>query len=590
MGCPTFGASLFFRLRWGVMLLLLSALPRAHAQYPGQVTKSNQDTPTLRAVAVFEWTGDEAHPKAGRLVPVCIYDGQDLQDADVYLARPSPLALESDVEYQLFRDGKPLGLFDIETAAREQGTWVGYGKRLPLPVVRPAPTQVAKIDEYDDSQSDTPVLHRKHPAGDSGSGSGGSSGGSSGGGSSGPDPNAPPPDPDRPTLHKSGDAAQGNSSDSSNSSASNTNSGSSSGGSSSSTNSTQASNSGSPTLHRSGDASSGDSGSGSGNSSGTNSPTLHRGGDTSGTSDGSSSSSGSGSSSSGSGSASGSNQPVLHRLPDSSTSSDSSSTSSSSSSASANDSDRPKLKKKKNEEDESYVNSVDTLTDPNRPHLVRGKSAGFDGPVAPSLLGMPADMHQEVAVSDVANRPVHAWDYTWANPDDEAKMKAAMEDLARTALGLNVPAAPPPAKPAPKTTSTAHKPTRLTLPPPPAPLVDEQFRVFELAYGSGATMVLSAHTDGTGAQEKFVTLVAQPDLYGNVSVLVKNVTDAAHLDDAPRMRLVDAVDALADNRGDLLFELRGSTQRQFELYRVLRGDATRIFLSDADAIGVPQTN
>ena len=100
-------------------------------------------------------------------------------------------------------------------------------------------------------------------------------------------------------------------------------------------------------------------------------------------------------------------------------------------------------------------------------------------------------------------------------------------------------------------------------------------------------MVLSAHTDGSGAQEKFVTLVAQPDLYGNVAVLIKNVTDAVHLDDTPRMRLVDAVDALADNRGDLLFELRGSTQRQFVLYRVLRGDATRIFMSNVAEIAVP---
>jgi len=100
-------------------------------------------------------------------------------------------------------------------------------------------------------------------------------------------------------------------------------------------------------------------------------------------------------------------------------------------------------------------------------------------------------------------------------------------------------------------------------------------------------MVLSAHTSDTGGQEKFVTLVAQPDLYGNAAVLIKNVTDGAHLDDTPRMRLVDAVDALADNRGDLLFELRGSTQRQFALYRVLRGDATQIFVSNVDAIGVP---
>ena len=81
--------------------------------------------------------------------------------------------------------------------------------------------------------------------------------------------------------------------------------------------------------------------------------------------------------------------------------------------------------------------------------------------------------------------------------------------------------------------------------------------------------------------------MGQPDLYGNVAVLMKNVADAAHLDDTPRMRLVDAVDAMADNRGELLFELRGQTQRQFALYRVLRGSATRIFVSGADAMGNP---
>ncbi len=70
--------------------------------------------------------------------------------------------------------------------------------------------------------------------------------------------------------------------------------------------------------------------------------------------------------------------------------------------------------------------------------------------------------------------------------------------------------------------------------------------------------MLTAHTDGPPEQQKFVTLIAQPDLYGSLLVLFKSVTDGAHLDDTPRMRLVDAVDALADNRGELLFELRGT--------------------------------
>ena len=103
-------------------------------------------------------------------------------------------------------------------------------------------------------------------------------------------------------------------------------------------------------------------------------------------------------------------------------------------------------------------------------------------------------------------------------------------------------------------------------------------------------MVLTAHTDGSAAPEKSVTLVGQPDLYGNVAVLLKNVAEAAHLDDTPRMRLVDAIDAMADNRGELLFELRGQTQRQFALYRVLRGSATRIFLSGANAIATANNN
>jgi len=492
-GCPTLAVPLFLRLGWGAALLLACALS-AHAQYPGQITDADKNTSELRAVGVLEWTGDQEHPKASRLVPVCIYDGQDLEDASVYLARPEPIALESEVEYQLLDDGKPVGFFDINSAGQQQGTWVGFGKWKPLPASRPAPAQMAKVDE-EDVQSDVPILHRKHHSDDSAASS--SSGSTSGAGS-----NAPAPDPDRPTLHKGGDAST---------------------------------------------ASSSQTGSGSESSgAGSNAPPPD------------------------------SDRPTLHRSDDTS----------SPAGASTSGSDHPK-QKKNNEEDEGYVEDVATLTDPGRPHLFRGKSAGEAAPILPSLIGLPPDMHQEVAVSDAKTRPVHPWDYIWANPDDEAKMRAAMEDLARTALGLNSPPAPL-AKPqhTSKTAST-HKTAKPAPPPPPAPLLDEQFRVFELAYGSGATMVLSAHTDGSGAEQKFVTLLAQPDLYGGVVVLVKNLTDAAHLDDTPRMKLIDAVDARADNRGELLFELRGATQRQFALYRVLRGDATRIFLSAAEAITAP---
>ena len=484
---------------------LLFALP-AWSQYPGQVTKSGKETPELRSIAVLEWTGEAGKPKASRLVPVAVLDGGQLQDGGIYLARPEPLALTGEVEYELEQNGKPTGLFDIKNTGQEQGSWVGYGAWKPLPAARPKPSQqeLARTRIDDDAQSDVPVLHRKHHADDAPGGEAGGSGGSGSGGgsqtgSTGP---APASDPDRSTLHK-----KDSSSDTGDASAS--------------------SSSPAPAPDTDPD------------------------------------------------------RPTLHKKP----SSDSSGSDTRAASAPANDPDRPVLKKsKKKPEDIGRVDSLPQVTDPDRPRLIRGKANGNNLNVIPSLMGLPPDMQQAVAVSDARSRPEHPWSYTWANPDDETKMKSELEEMARDALGLK-PLPPPPA-PAPRRTTVTRKNAKpATAPPAPAPLMDEQFRVFELAYGSGATLVLTARTDAPRAQMKFVTLVAQPDLYGNVLMLLKSVTDGAHLDETPRMRLVDAVDAMADNRGELLFELRGATQRQFALYRVLRGRAEKLFVSGGGEYG-----
>jgi hypothetical protein len=448
---------------------LLIALPLG-AQYPGQVTRTSKDAPELRSIAVLEWTGEAGNPKASRLVPVAVLDGGQLQDGGIYLARPEPLALAGEVEYELEQNGKPVGLFEIKNAGREQGSWVGYGAWKPLARPKPKPSmdEVAR-NRIEDEESDQPILHRKHHADESpapGKDDGGASGNSSGG--SGTSAPAPAGDPDKPTLHKK--------------------------------------------------------------------------------------------------------EP----------------TDSTASGAPPDNPDRPVLKKSKKRpaEDVGHVDSLPDVTDPDRPRLKRGKSSGNGLDVLPTLMGLPADMQQAVAVSDAKIRPEHTWNYSWANEDDEARMKSALEGIARNALGLNPP--PPPPPPAPKKTGSRKnaKPAPPVEPPPPQPLIDEQFRVFELAYGSGATLVLTAHSDAPLAQQKFVTLIAQPDLYGNVLVLLKYVADGSRLDETPRMRLVDAVDALADNRGELLFELRGATQRQFALYRVLRGQAEKLFASGGGEFGI----
>ena len=431
---------------------LLTATLAASGQYPGQVTKKAKDTAVLRSVAVLEWTGEEGKPKSSRLIPVTVYDGEALQDGNVYLARPQPLAVGPEVEYQLEKNGKPIGLFDIKNAGQEQGSWVGYGSWRPMPSATPkAPKPV--LDEGNED-SDKPTLHRKK-----------SSSSKSGGTDSGSDSSAPtaPSDPDRPTLHKK----------------------------------------------PSSDSDAGKAGS----------------------------------------------EPPP-------------------------DPDRPTLHNKSDAPAPSHSAPDVAYSDPDRPLLKRGKSSGSGPEVLPSVMGLPAEMQQAVAISDARSKPEHPWSYTWANPDDEVKMKEAMEAIAREALGPKMlPAAPKHATA--KAKGPAHPPA-----PAPTPLVDEQFRVFELAYGSGATMVLTARTDGPLAEQKFVTLIAQPDLYGNVLVLLKRVSDGAHLDESPRMRLVDAVDVMADNRGALLFEVRGATQRQFVLYRVLRGKAEKMFETGGGEYGV----
>jgi hypothetical protein len=434
-----------------------------------------------------------------------VLDGGQLQDGAVYLARPEPMALFPEVEYVLQQDGKAIGLFDIDKAGQQLGSWVGFGAWKPMPAAHPKPSaaELAKTHFDDDEPGDgQPVLHRKHHSDDApaaGTGSGSSSGSSDGA--------AAPSDPDRPVLHKKADTSDGSAGSAGTASAGTI--------------------SGSPAA----------AGSSAGSDEDPDRPTLHR----------------------------------------------KTSASDSASGTADDDPDRPTLhrSKKSKPAEQADIEAAPGETDPDRPRLKRGKADNNSLQVSPTLMGLPPDLNQAVAVSDAKTRPDHPWDFTWTNPDDEGKMKSALEDIARDALGLNAP--PAPAKPA--TRRTAPRKTAKPVAPPPATLEGEQFRVFELAYGSGATLVLSAHTDGPPPQQKFVTLIAQPDLYGNVLVLKKAVTDGAHLDDTPRMRLIDAVDAMADNRGELLFELRGSTQRQFALYRVLRGQAEQLFITGGGQFG-----
>lgn len=476
--------------------LLIAAL--AAGQGYAQTHKVAKQEDVVRAVGVYEWTGDMAKPTASRLIPVSLFINGRLQDAAVYMARPEPFALLTGNVYELQKTGIPQGTLNIEFSrhliATETATttyddgWFGYGKFFP-----PAPPKKSTLKgtvtaiSLNGTDNDDPAPHFSSRSATPGTGEAAKTPP----GSTTASTETPAADPDRPVMRRHSDTPD-----------------------------TTAS-----------------SGTGSGGSSGVNP---------------------------------------------------------------ADDPDRPTLRRHTPEQQAAASGNQPNVSpvknslndDPNRPLLHRGKPEGaLNDDDIPKLSGLPGDqdLHQLVAVSDAADRPPHDFTRAWDDEDEHQAILAKMQVAARATLAAYEAAngtTPPPAIPPPPSAvshpagTRARRPAAKPTPPPlPEPLLDEKLLGYTLSYGGAATYVYFAHTDGLGPQLKFVTLVAQVNMQGDPVIALKNVTDATHLDRAPRMRLVDAVDAEASNRASLLFELRAQTSRQFALYRVIGAQATQTFVS-----------
>ncbi|MDP9049303.1 MAG: hypothetical protein M3O31_01060 [Acidobacteriota bacterium] len=479
----------------------------AFTPLPAQTHKVSKPETVVRAVGVYEWTGDMAKPAASRLIPVSLFIDGRLQDAGVYLAAPVPMALLTGNVYQLQKSGTLIGDLDLafarhlvvsaESTTTYDDGWFGYGKFVPPAAPKKstlkASTTMAKINGID-MDDDKPHFSSRSAV----PGSGGSAAPTVS--STTAPTETPATDPDRPTLHRP--------------------------------------------LSSAGSGSSGGSGS-----------------------------------SSGSGSA-----PV-------------------------DDPDRPTLRRRSPEEAndaksaKAGKNSVSAVAnglndDPNRPTLHRGKpTSAMSETDIPKLSGLPGDhdLQQMVAVSDAQDHPSHDFARAWDDENEHQAILAKMQSVAREQLAAYEAAngtaravavlTPSTKTAAPKTPAEAARARRAAakpMPPPPTPpvaLMEEKLVGYTLSYGGAPTYVYYAHTDGLGSAERFVTLVAQVNMQGEPEIALKNVTDAAHLDRTPRMRLVDAVDAEASNRASLLFELRAQNSRQFALYRVIGAQAAQTFLT-----------
>ena len=326
-------------------------------------------------------------------------------------------------------------------------------------------------------------------------------------------------------------------------------------------------------------------------------PTLHRSPNSGDSGQSNSQTTGSGSSGSGSTGTASSNdpdKPTLHRRTDADTTQ-----TASGAGTGAEDPDRPHLRKQSaaaaaaESGDGSPVSSVNE-GDPDRPRLSRGKPVAAEAPLqAAKLTGLPPDLQQMAAISDPVNREEHPYAYPWPDPAEAPKMQAAVEQLAiKVALtgGISPAELIGPASAATKpvrTTTTRSTPAHKLAPKPPAVVLsDKDFHAYELSYNGGATLVFTAKAtigpnNGGVTEEKYVTIIAQPDFNGDPQLRFQSVTDAKHLDITPRMKLIDAVDTNGDNRAELIFELMRATDRQFAIYTIKGLQAEQAFATES---------
>ncbi len=120
--------------------------------------------------------------------------------------------------------------------------------------------------------------------------------------------------------------------------------------------------------------------------------------------------------------------------------------------------------------------------------------------------------------------------------------------------------------------------------PKSATITDYDLRCFDLDYSNSPTLVFTAKLPVDGAKalrgdgfNYYVTVVAREDVNGTPIKIFSSVTDSNHLDAFSRMEIIDAVDADANGRGDLLFRLYSDTGIDYALYRVYPYQMQKIF-------------
>jgi hypothetical protein len=246
--------------------------------------------------------------------------------------------------------------------------------------------------------------------------------------------------------------------------------------------------------------------------------------------------------------------------------------------------------------------SDETIEDPNRPRLRRGKpdssarhepfttfepltdtppgagSAGTgkaDATAKDSAAALPQAVVIVIpAISDAGGPDPRPYTYD-VKPAEEASYRSKMLDLAATQLHAQASAATKEAA-ATRKKASSDKSTGKSADKLPKPAFDDvSLRIFDLSSSNEPVLVLSAKTrrpaagaNGSLEEPKEITLIARTNLEGELHKLFFSQTDSRHLDVFPRMELIDAVDADGDGRGELLFRRTFDGGSAYAIYRV----------------------
>lgn len=222
--------------------------------------------------------------------------------------------------------------------------------------------------------------------------------------------------------------------------------------------------------------------------------------------------------------------------------------------------------------------------DPNRPLLRYGKpktetsasepalpvepSAAMGGTQAKLMMG-PMGRRSYPAVSDAGPYQTRSFLYVMS-PAERADKLEQMHLLAMDAIRKFIVQRKTPAI------------------PKNATITDDDLRIFDLEASNSPTLVFTGTLPVPGVKtlraaefKYFVTVVAHEDIDGAPIQIFSSVTNSNYLDAFPRMEIIDAVDADANGRGDLLFRQYSDGGISYSLYRVYPFDMRKIFQGGA---------